>query len=158
ETTIPGHIEQMVLILVQEEREQLEPGTTGPCLEYLLHHKLLDTLYTLGRTDHPPGMKQVILVFFTKLLSRIEHPLLPHINVHRAVQRLVKTCGEVRAGPTEKEEIEYLCTVCSKIKADPHLVNFFIEVGTFYILVFFSIIYMSHCRLTWNKSEFFLIR
>ncbi|KAK6174637.1 hypothetical protein SNE40_017875 [Patella caerulea] len=129
ETTIPGHIEQMVLILVQEEREQLEVGTTGPCLEYLLQHRLLETLYTLGRTDHPPGMKQVILIFFTKLLSRLDHPLLPHINVHRAAQRLVKICGEVRAGPTEKEEIEYLCTVCSKIKADPYLVNFFIESG-----------------------------
>lgn len=44
-------------------------------------------------------------------------------------QRLIKTCGEVKAGPTEIEEIQFLCTVCAKIKADPYLVNFFLEVG-----------------------------
>jgi hypothetical protein len=74
-------------------------------------------------------MKQVVLCFFTRLLSRLRHPLLPHINVHRAVQRLVKTCGEIKAAPTEKEEIEFLCTVCAKIKTDPYLVNFFLEVN-----------------------------
>ncbi|XP_067656779.1 FHF complex subunit HOOK interacting protein 2A-like isoform X2 [Haliotis asinina] len=127
QTQIPGHLDQMMRILQEEEVMSLESGTTGPCLEYVLQHKLMETLYTLGRTDHPPGMKQIILSFFTKILSRIKHPLLPHINVHRAVQRLVKTCGEVRAAPTEKEEIEFLCTVCAKIKTDPYLVNFFIE-------------------------------
>lgn len=34
----------------------------------------------------PPGMKQQVLVFYTKLLGRIKQPLLPHINVHRPVQ------------------------------------------------------------------------
>ncbi|XP_041371199.1 protein FAM160B1-like isoform X2 [Gigantopelta aegis] len=128
QTRIPVHVEQMMHILSQEEEESNGSGTTGPCLEYVLQHKLMETLYTLGRTDHPPGMKQIVLIFFTKLLSRIKHPLLPHINVHRAVQRLVKTCGETKAAPSEKEEIEYLCTVCSKIKSDPYLINFFIEI------------------------------
>ena len=44
-------------------------------------------------------------------------------------QRLVGSCGEVQAAPTEIEEIQFLCTVCAKIKADPYLVNFFLEVG-----------------------------
>ncbi|KAL8615694.1 hypothetical protein ACOMHN_007447 [Nucella lapillus] len=127
ETAVGGHIERMLEIIQTEEDEAGEIGTTGPCLEYLLQHRLLDTLYTLGRTDQPPGMKQVVLTFFTRLLSRLRHPLLPHVNVHRAVQRLVKACGEVKAAPTEKEEIEYLCTVCAKIKSDPYLVNFFLE-------------------------------
>jgi hypothetical protein len=34
---------------------------------------------------HPPGMKQLVLSFFTKLLSRLKQPLLPNISVHRAV-------------------------------------------------------------------------
>ena len=34
----------------------------------------------------PPGMKQQVLLFYTKLLGRIRQPLLPHINVHRPVQ------------------------------------------------------------------------
>ncbi|GFS07719.1 protein FAM160B1-like [Elysia marginata] len=127
ETALPEHLMAMLRILQEEESNYGEAGTTGACLEYLLQHRLLETLYTLGRTDHPPGMKQLVLSFFTKALSRISHPLLPHINVHRAIQRMVKACGESRAAPTEKEEIEFLCTVCAKIKTDPYLVNFFIE-------------------------------
>nr|XP_023402451.1 protein FAM160B1 isoform X1 [Loxodonta africana] len=116
----------MLDILVQEENER-ESGETGPCMEYLLHHKILETLYTLGKADCPPGMKQQVLVFYTKLLGRIRQPLLPHINVHRPVQKLIRLCGEVLATPTENEEIQFLCIVCAKLKQDPYLVNFFLE-------------------------------
>uniref|UniRef100_A0A494B8X9 FHF complex subunit HOOK interacting protein 2A n=1 Tax=Mus musculus TaxID=10090 RepID=A0A494B8X9_MOUSE len=128
DTNIPSHLEQMLDILVQEENER-ESGETGPCMEYLLHHKILETLYTLGKADCPPGMKQQVLVFYTKLLGRIRQPLLPHINVHRPVQKLIRLCGEVLATPTENEEIQFLCIVCAKLKQDPYLVNFFLEVG-----------------------------
>ncbi|XP_075071709.1 FHF complex subunit HOOK interacting protein 2A [Mixophyes fleayi] len=126
DTNIPSHLEQMLDILLQEENER-ESGETGPCMEYLLHHKVLETLYTLGKADCPPGMKQQILVFYTKLLGRIKQPLLPHINVHRPVQKLIRLCGEVLANPTENEEIQFLCIVCAKLKQDPYLVNFFLE-------------------------------
>ncbi|XP_069610460.1 FHF complex subunit HOOK interacting protein 2A [Ranitomeya imitator] len=126
DTNIPSHLEQMLEILVQEENER-ESGETGPCMEYLLHHKVLETLYTLGKADCPPGMKQQVLVFYTKLLGRIKQPLLPHINVHRPVQKLIRLCGEVLANPTENEEIQFLCIVCAKLKQDPYLVNFFLE-------------------------------
>ncbi|KAJ6669066.1 hypothetical protein lerEdw1_007875 [Lerista edwardsae] len=126
DTNIPSHLEQMLDILVQEENER-ESGETGPCMEYLLHHKILETLYTLGKADCPPGMKQQVLTFYTKLLGRIRQPLLPHINVHRPVQKLIRLCGEVLATPTENEEIHFLCIVCAKLKEDPYLVNFFLE-------------------------------
>ncbi|KAJ8386555.1 hypothetical protein AAFF_G00168810 [Aldrovandia affinis] len=126
DTNIPSHLEQMLDILTQEESER-ESGETGPCMEYLLHHKILETLYTLGKADCPPGMKQQVLGFYTKLLGRIRQPLLPHINVHRPVQKLVRLCGEILAAPTENEEIQFLCIVCSKLKQDPYLVNFFLE-------------------------------
>ncbi|XP_067393044.1 FHF complex subunit HOOK interacting protein 2A isoform X2 [Emydura macquarii macquarii] len=126
DTNIPSHLEQMLDILVQEENER-ESGETGPCMEYLLHHKILETLYTLGKADCPPGMKQQVLSFYTKLLGRIRQPLLPHINVHKPVQKLIRLCGEVLAAPTENEEIQFLCIVCAKLKQDPYLVNFFLE-------------------------------
>ncbi|XP_067909062.1 protein FAM160B1 isoform X1 [Heterodontus francisci] len=126
DTNIPSHLDQMLDILVQEEHER-ESGETGPCMEYLLHHKILETLYTLGKADCPPGMKQQVLIFYTKLLGRIKQPLLPHINVHRPVQKLIRLCGEVLAAPTENEEIQFLCIVCAKLKQDPYLVNFFLE-------------------------------
>lgn len=44
------------------------------------------------------------------------------------VQRLIKCCGDVKAGPTEKEEIQFLCLVCAKLKETPYLINFFLEV------------------------------
>uniref|UniRef100_A0A673WJT4 FHF complex subunit HOOK interacting protein 2 n=1 Tax=Salmo trutta TaxID=8032 RepID=A0A673WJT4_SALTR len=50
DTNIPSHLEQMLDILTQEESER-ESGETGPCMEYLLHHKILETLYTLGKAD-----------------------------------------------------------------------------------------------------------
>ncbi|KAK3593058.1 hypothetical protein CHS0354_007847 [Potamilus streckersoni] len=127
QTNIPAHLEQMLILLQEEEDSQIEKGMYGPCLEYLLQHKLLETLYSLARTDYPPGMKHIVLAFFTRLLSRIKQPLLPHISVHRAAHRLVKVCGEVKAAPTEVQEIQYLCTICAKIKMDPYLVNFFLE-------------------------------
>ncbi|XP_053730627.1 protein FAM160B1 [Synchiropus splendidus] len=126
DTNIPSHLDQMLDILTQEEEER-ESGETGPCMEYLLHHKILETLYTLGKADCPPGMKQQVLTFYTKLLAHIRQPLLPHINVHRPVQKLVRLCGEVLAAPTENEEIQFLCIVCAKLKQDPYLVNFFLE-------------------------------
>ncbi|XP_037321032.2 protein FAM160B1 isoform X1 [Pungitius pungitius] len=126
DTNIPSHLEQMLDILTQEERER-ESGETGPCMEYLLHHKILETLYTLGKADCPPGMKQQVLTFYTKLLAHIRQPLLPHINVHRPVQKLIRLCGEVLTAPTEKEEIQFLCIVCAKLKQDPYLVDFFLE-------------------------------
>ncbi|XP_047668570.1 protein FAM160B1 isoform X1 [Tachysurus fulvidraco] len=126
DTNIPSHLEQMLDILTQEEGER-ESGETGPCMEYLLHHKILETLYTLGKADCPPGMKQQVLSFYTKLLGRIRQPLLPHINVHRPVQKLIRLCGEVLAAPTENEEIQFLCIVCAKLKQDPYLIDFFLE-------------------------------
>uniref|UniRef100_A0A8C7HHB8 FHF complex subunit HOOK interacting protein 2 n=1 Tax=Oncorhynchus kisutch TaxID=8019 RepID=A0A8C7HHB8_ONCKI len=128
DTNIPSHLEQMLDILTQEESER-ESGETGPCMEYLLHHKILETLFTLGKADCPPGMKQQVLSFYTKLLGRIHQPLLPHINVHRPVQKLIRLCGEILAAPTENEEIQFLCIVCAKLKQDPYLVNFFLEVS-----------------------------
>jgi len=48
--------------------------------------------------------------------------------VCRVLQRLVRLCGEVRASPAEADEVMFLCTLCSKLKDDPYLINFFIEV------------------------------
>lgn len=41
----------MLDILVYEERQQAAAGEAGPCLEYLLQHKILETLCTLGKAE-----------------------------------------------------------------------------------------------------------
>uniref|UniRef100_UPI00398F6F0C FHF complex subunit HOOK interacting protein 2A-like n=1 Tax=Pristiophorus japonicus TaxID=55135 RepID=UPI00398F6F0C len=126
QTDIPWRLRQMVDILVYEEK-QSESGETGPCMEYLLQHKILETLCTLAKAGYPPGMKQQVLLLLTKLLGQIQQPLLPHINVHRPVQKLIRLCGEGQRSTTEKEEVQFLTTVCAKLNQDPYLMNFFIE-------------------------------
>ncbi|XP_072033663.1 FHF complex subunit HOOK interacting protein 2A-like isoform X2 [Amphiura filiformis] len=126
ESNIPSHLENMLALLTQEEN-QMEDNQTGPCMEHLLQHKILETLHTLGKADCPPGMKQVVLIFFTNLIGKIKQPLLPHINVYKPVHGLLKVCGNVRAAPTEREEMQFLLLVCAKLRQDPYLVNFFLE-------------------------------
>ena len=48
-TILPSHLEKMLVTLFEEEK--LHDGMSGPCMEYLLQHKILETLYTLARTD-----------------------------------------------------------------------------------------------------------
>lgn len=48
-TDIPWRLRQMLDILVYEEKQQGEE--TGPCMEYLLQHKILETLCTLGKAQ-----------------------------------------------------------------------------------------------------------
>ncbi|XP_069773895.1 FHF complex subunit HOOK interacting protein 2A-like isoform X6 [Narcine bancroftii] len=130
QTDIPWHLRQMVDILAYEEK-QSDSGETGPCLEYFLQHKILETLCTLAKAGYPPGMKQQVLVIIIRLLGQIQQPLLPHVNVHRPVQKLICLCGVDPASKTKKEEVQFLTTVCMKLKQDPYLLNFFIEEGRF---------------------------
>ena len=94
-TNIPAHLQQMLEILLLEEQDMVAEfgnasNQTGPCMEYLLHENILETLVTFGRGDTPPGMKQQVLAFATKLLGKIKQPLLPHVNVHKPVIQLGK--------------------------------------------------------------------
>nr|XP_033805953.1 protein FAM160B2 isoform X2 [Geotrypetes seraphini] len=86
QTDIPWRLKQMLDILVYEEKQHQPKGETGPCLEYLLQHKILETLCTLGRAEYPPGMRQQVLLFFSRVLAQVQHPLLHYLNVHRPVQ------------------------------------------------------------------------
>lgn len=57
----------MLEILTQEERER-ESGETGPCMEYLLHHKILETLYTLGKADVRTSFICFIVILIQKMI------------------------------------------------------------------------------------------
>uniref|UniRef100_A0A8C3JIK5 Protein FAM160B2 n=1 Tax=Calidris pygmaea TaxID=425635 RepID=A0A8C3JIK5_9CHAR len=50
QTDIPWRLKQMLDILVYEEKQR-PAGEAGPCLEYLLQHKVLETLGTLGKAE-----------------------------------------------------------------------------------------------------------
>lgn len=60
QTSLSSHLDQMI-VLLQEEESSIESGGTGPCMEYLLQHKLLETLYSLGRTDVSNNNEQFLI-------------------------------------------------------------------------------------------------
>ncbi|XP_013883585.1 protein FAM160B2 [Austrofundulus limnaeus] len=126
QTDIPWRLRQMLDILVYEEKQQAVEDT-GPCLEYLLQHKLLETLCTLGKAQYPPGMSQQVLLFFFKLLSQMQKPLLQLVGVYRPVQKLIGLCA-LPGSCTEKEEAQFLSAVCSQVKQDPHALRYILQV------------------------------
>ncbi|XP_071328493.1 FHF complex subunit HOOK-interacting protein 2B [Trachinotus anak] len=126
QTEIPWRLRQMLDILVYEEKQQgLEE--TGACMEYLLHHKLLETLCTLGKAQYPPGMSQQVLLFFSKLLSQVQKPVLHLVSVYRPVQKLIRLCA-LPGSQTEKEEAQFLLVICSRVKQDPHTLGYVLEI------------------------------
>uniref|UniRef100_G3TB35 FHF complex subunit HOOK interacting protein 2B n=1 Tax=Loxodonta africana TaxID=9785 RepID=G3TB35_LOXAF len=126
-TDIPWRLKQMLDILVYEEKQQGAAGEAGPCLEYLLQHKILETLCTLGKAEYPPGMRQQVFQFFSKVLAQVQHPLLHYLNVHRPVQKLLRLGGTVPGSLTEKEEVQFTTVLCSKIQQDPALLTYILE-------------------------------
>ncbi|KAB0348418.1 hypothetical protein FD754_013275 [Muntiacus muntjak] len=126
-TDIPWRLKQMLDILVYEEKQQVAAGEAGPCLEYLLQHKILETLCTLGKAEYPPGMRQQVLQFFSKVLAQVQHPLLHYLNVHRPVQKLLRLGATVPGSLTEKEEVQFTTVLCSKIQQDPALLTYILE-------------------------------
>uniref|UniRef100_A0A8C1PZM2 Family with sequence similarity 160 member B2 n=1 Tax=Cyprinus carpio TaxID=7962 RepID=A0A8C1PZM2_CYPCA len=125
QTDIPWCLRQMLDILVYEEKQQGEE--TGPCMEYLLQHKLLETLCTLGKAQYPPGMSQQVMMFFSKVLSQIQKPVLHLINVYRPVQKLINLCG-LPDSKTETEESQFLFAVCTRVRKDPYVLNYILEI------------------------------
>ncbi|KAM3926385.1 FHF complex subunit HOOK-interacting protein 2B isoform 2-T2 [Leptodactylus fuscus] len=141
-TDIPWRLRQLLDILVYEENEcgtkedpdngnSSEPvGHTGPCMEYLLQHKILETLCTLAKAEYPPGMRQQVLVFFSRLLTKVQRPLLHYINVHRPVQKLIALGGDTVGVTAHREELQFLMSVCCKLEKDPSLLCHILESET----------------------------
>ncbi|XP_072759674.1 FHF complex subunit HOOK interacting protein 2A isoform X2 [Anoplolepis gracilipes] len=119
-TNIPRHLDVLLEILLQEEKEVNEPG---PCLEYLLQHKLLDLLATLASAETPPGMRTVCLAFLRKLLGRSKYPLLHHASIYAPIQRLVALCNGNPPSPIESEEVQFLLTICFLVCKYPHVTS-----------------------------------
>ncbi|XP_040270780.1 protein FAM160B2 [Bufo bufo] len=138
-TDIPWQLRQLLDILVYEENEcgtrgDPEDGNisgpadnTGPCMEYLLQHKILETLCTLAKAEYPPGMRQQVLVFFSRLLTKVQRPLLHYINVHRPVQKLIALGGDTVGVTAHKEELQFLLSICSQLEKEPSLLCHLLE-------------------------------
>ncbi|KAG8231229.1 hypothetical protein J437_LFUL005903, partial [Ladona fulva] len=140
-TNVGAHIEQLMKILIEEETERKNSNdakgqpissdddiSTGPCLEYLLEHRLLEILTNLAATDQPIGMRTFCLEFFSRLLSHLRAPILPHVAIISPMKKVVELCIQTKASPTEIEEVNFLCTLCAVMGKNPTLINVYLSV------------------------------
>ncbi|XP_034878398.1 FHF complex subunit HOOK-interacting protein 2B isoform X5 [Mirounga angustirostris] len=116
-TDIPWRLKQMLDILVYEERQQTAAGEAGPCLEYLLQHKILETLCTLGKAEKllrlggtVPGSQteKEEVQFTTVLCSKIQQDpaLLTYILEGKKIVRRKKSFKEPTTLPREAASIQ----------------------------------------------------
>nr|XP_035931076.1 protein FAM160B2 isoform X3 [Halichoerus grypus] len=116
-TDIPWRLKQMLDILVYEERQQTAAGEAGPCLEYLLQHKILETLCTLGKAEKllrlggtVPGSQteKEEVQFTTVLCSKIQQDpaLLTYILEGKKIVTRKKSSKEPTTLPREAASIQ----------------------------------------------------
>lgn len=124
-TNIPAHLDQLQKILLKEDNECQGNGTTGSCLEYLLRHNLLDLLATLATSDDPPGMRQYVLHFVSKIITQLQAPIVAHNSVFPSLQRLINICDGNHPTASEMDEVKFLFSVAALIRKHPHLIYVF---------------------------------
>lgn len=129
-TGVPRHLDHLLKIL-QREEDEMTSEEPGPCLEYLLQHRLLDLLATLASAETPPGIRLVCLSFFKRLLGRSKYPLLHQSAIYGPVRRLIVLCNGNYASPIEPEEVQFLLTLCFLVCKYPHVTNIINESNEF---------------------------
>lgn len=111
-TALPIHLEEMLKILIDEDREQcdlIESGNKtaadsvtsasanangnstkvkqcGPCLEFVLNNRPFDLLTDIGLADSPPGASVCIMNWMRRFLTCLEQPKLDHKSILQPVQ------------------------------------------------------------------------
>ncbi|KAK7018682.1 hypothetical protein SK128_022625 [Halocaridina rubra] len=126
ETHVPRHLTQMLRLLVAEEREQNLGGPLSPCMEYLVQEKVLALLASYARSDRPLGIRQHVYMFLVGVLNHLHHSHLHHAPIHKPLQTMVRAVGDMRASPYEAEEMEFLMTLCEKIRQDSSIILLYI--------------------------------
>ncbi|XP_071552968.1 FHF complex subunit HOOK interacting protein 2A-like isoform X1 [Panulirus ornatus] len=127
ETHVPRHLSQMLKLLVAEEREQCVGGPLSPCMEYLVQEKVLAMLASYARADRPLGIRQHVYVFLVGVLNHLHHSHLHHAPIHKSLQAMVRASCEMRASPYEAEEMEFLSTLCEKVRQDSSIILLYIQ-------------------------------
>ncbi len=89
----------------QQQQQQQTPSShpLGACMEYLIHHQVLDILSSICQADTPPGIRPYIFTFFIFLVSRIRQTILPYVAVYLPMRRLLMLSTMVKASPTENQ-------------------------------------------------------
>eukprot|EP00730_Choanoeca_flexa_P019438 TRINITY_DN9493_c0_g2_i4.p1 TRINITY_DN9493_c0_g2~~TRINITY_DN9493_c0_g2_i4.p1 ORF type:complete len:701 (+),score=175.64 TRINITY_DN9493_c0_g2_i4:118-2220(+) len=126
QTNLPTCFGAIVDILVEEEESH--GGETGPCMEFILNHRILDQIVKMGLHNKPPGLLPLTLAFFTQIFTRIKQQILPHVAVSTPVQTLLHgTTAALRDDPDlNRVAMLLLCAVCGKLVENMYLGDLFV--------------------------------
>lgn len=140
-TNLPAHLEEMLKLLIDEERDQNEAQDATAteilatkstmkreCFDFVLNNRPFDLLTDICMTDSPPGASVCILTWMRKFLSCMANPRLDHKSIIQPVQKLITYCsnGAGYASPYEQDEIVYLLTVAGVIRKEPLSLHLFL--------------------------------
>lgn len=141
-TPVPALLGDLVDALVHESN-YVGDGATGPCLEYMLEHELLDELVRLSEPDQPHGIKEEVVKACNNMVVLLSERFLVQRAVHRPLRRLIGLCvgviggeetvpvrkygaaGMVRNGGRrgegddllEENLVDLMCVLCSRMRA-----------------------------------------
>ncbi|XP_058050213.1 FHF complex subunit HOOK-interacting protein 2B isoform X2 [Ahaetulla prasina] len=72
-------------------------------------------------------MRSQVLLFFSRLLRQMQSPLMHYFNVYRPVQKLIQLQGDALGPELEKEVLQFIAVLCTKIRQEPALLPYVLE-------------------------------
>ena len=136
----------MMKLLSKEQKTSNGASTLNPCMEYLVHHQVLDILSTLCQADVPPGIRPHIIRFFTFLVGHIDQVrenmsaqkdpkpnnssfvlqvVLPYVSIYLPIRRLLALFCSTKASPTEPQELSFIQALIANLSRRPELLTLF---------------------------------
>ncbi|XP_044273351.1 FHF complex subunit HOOK interacting protein 2B isoform X1 [Varanus komodoensis] len=73
-------------------------------------------------------MRSQVLLFFSRLLGQMQCPLLHYLSVYKPVQKLLQLGSNALGPEPEKEVMQFVAVLCTKIQQEPALLPYLLEV------------------------------
>jgi len=131
-----------IVKLVLEEEDN-ESGEIGPCLEFFLHNKILESLCAVCEVililivtiqisiqscikQFDVNTRKLLLTTIAALIKNAKQPLLHHEAVHKPLNQLMKTLN-FAAFPEHTQYLSLIGAIVHKLKQEPFLLEFFAQ-------------------------------
>ncbi|KAI9029305.1 Retinoic acid induced 16-like protein-domain-containing protein [Hyaloraphidium curvatum] len=127
-TDIPVCMQELVKMLLYEDKSNAPDDPTGPCMEELLNRNILDDLVKYSYANIPVGVVRETVKLFSDLVnSPLQARFLTQGNVHGPLNRLLRSLDWDKLEAYEDEVMDFLYGICEKIHEYPELLYIFFE-------------------------------